>query len=96
MDQATDGAQAWRARTVQFGIKAALIGCDADLQQAIGHEQQMKIVAVIEEMLRIETWQTWPKSKEEEFRLTVTKRINATLGRPVVRDVYLHSFSAAE
>lgn len=78
----------------QFGIKAVLIVCEADLQQ-VGTRQE-KAVDAVKDMLRIETWQTWPKSKEGDFRLTVAERINSRLGRSVVRDVYLHSFSAAE
>jgi hypothetical protein len=81
---------------LQLGIKAVLIGCEDDLRQAMGPGTQEQIVSVIEEMLRAETWQAWPKSKEQEFRLTVVTKINSILERPVVQDVYLHSFAAAE
>jgi hypothetical protein len=52
--------------------------------------------SVIEEMLRTETWQAWPKSRERGFRLALENEINALLGQPVVRDVHLYSFSAIE
>ena len=80
----------------QFGIKAVLIGCEADLQRTIDPGRQEQIVSVIEEMLRTETWQAWPKSKEKDFRLAVAEQINALLERPAVCDVCIDSFSAAE
>jgi hypothetical protein len=79
----------------QFGIKAALIGCEADLRQ-VDRRQEKQVVFVIEKMLRTETWRAWPKSKEKNFRLALVDEINTILGQPVVCDVYLHSFSAAE
>jgi hypothetical protein len=79
----------------RFGIRAALIGCEADLRQ-LDRRQGELIRSVIEEMLRTETWQAWPKSRERGFRLALADEINALLGRPVVRDVHLYSFSAIE
>jgi hypothetical protein len=81
---------------LQLGIKAVLIGCEDDMQQAMDSGTQKRIISVIEDVLRSETWQAWPKSKEREFRLAVAAKINAALEMPVVQDVYLHSFSAAE
>lgn len=79
----------------QFGIKAALIGCEDDLRQ-IDHRHSAQIVSVISEMLRTETWQAWPKSKDRDFRFSLAEKINILLERPAVRDIYLYSFSAAE
>jgi hypothetical protein len=84
-----------RVGSRQFGIKAALIGCEADLRQ-VDRKQEEQIVSAIEKMLRAETWRAWPKSKEKSFRLALVNEINTLLGQPVVCDVYLHSFSAAE
>lgn len=80
----------------QFGVKVVLIGCEEELNRTFEDGQQQAIMAVIGDMLRSEGWQAWPRLKEEEFRRSLVKKINATLKESVVRDVYLHSFSAVE
>lgn len=82
--------------THDFGIKAALIGCGSDRQRALSPREDKQVVSIIAEMLRTEGWSAWPKSKDKDFRRALSKKINASLKTSFVRDVYLHSFSAAE
>lgn len=78
----------------RFGIRVALVGCSNELS-AIRPEEIAEIRSVLASSLRDHGWR-FLDGQSLELRRLLVSRVNNSVGRRLVTDIFVYSFSSEE